>query len=66
MPMTKRVVAGRNIVLVLLGAVMGGSLMLGQSVFATKQSGHDILPLEQMRAFTDVFARIKSLSLIHI
>ncbi len=60
MPMTKRVIAGRNIVLVLLGAVMGGSLMLGQSVFATKQSGHDILPLEQMRAFTDVFTRIKS------
>lgn len=60
MPIAKRVIAGRNIVLVLLGAVLGGSLMLGQSVFATKHTNHDVLPLEQMRAFTDVFARIKS------
>jgi len=54
-----RVTASRNILLVALGAVLGGSLMLGESVFATRHSD-DILPLEQMRAFTDVFARIKS------
>ena len=54
-----RVSASRNILLVALGAVLGGSLMLGESVFATRHSD-DILPLEQMRAFTDVFARIKS------
>jgi len=50
----------RPIVLVLSGAVLGATLMVGGTVFATKQSGSDILPLEQMRAFTDVFARIKS------
>ena len=59
MASTKPVSSSRNALLVLLGAVLGGTLMLGESVFATRQSD-DILPLEQMRAFTDVFTRIKS------
>ena len=59
MTSTKTVSRSRNALLVLMGAVLGGSLMLGESVFATRQSD-DILPLEQMRAFTDVFTRIKS------
>ena len=59
MASTKTVSRSRNALLVLMGAVLGGSLMLGESVFATRQSD-DILPLEQMRAFTDVFTRIKS------
>ena len=59
MASTKPVSSSRNALLVLMGAVLGGTLMLGESVFATRQSD-DILPLEQMRAFTDVFTRIKS------
>jgi len=59
MASTKKVSSSRNVLLVLMGAVLGGTLMLGESVFATRQSD-DILPLEQMRAFTDVFTRIKS------
>lgn len=50
----------RPALLVLLGAVLGFSVMLGGTVFATRQSGSDILPLEQMRTFTDVFTRIKT------
>ena len=61
----------RPVLLVMCGALLGGTLMLGGTVFATRQAGNDILPLEQMRTFTDVFSRIKSnyvedLSLIHI
>ena len=59
MASTKTVSRSRNALLVLMGAVLGGTLMLGESVFATRQSD-DILPLEQMRAFTDVFTRIMS------
>ncbi len=51
---------GRSAFLIVLGAVMGSTLMLGGTVFATRQSGNDILPLEQMRTFTDVFTRIKT------
>lgn len=50
----------RPFLLVLSGAVLGASLMVGGTVFATRQTANDILPLEQMRAFTDVFSRIKS------
>jgi len=45
--------------LVLLGAVIGGSLTVGQGVLAVR-NGEAALPLEQMRTFTDVFTRIKS------
>ena len=48
----------RSISLVLLGAVVGGSLTLGQHVMGARSA--DELPLEQMRTFTDVFARIKN------
>ncbi len=46
--------------LVLVGAILGVSLTLGTSVLATRDKTTDILPLEQMRTFTDVFARIKN------
>ena len=49
----------RSATLVLLGAVVGGSLTIGQGVLATRTGGHE-LPLEQMRTFTDVFSRIKN------
>lgn len=44
--------------LVILGAVVGGSLTLGSHVMGAKSANE--LPLEQMRTFTDVFARIKT------
>ncbi len=47
----------RSISLVLLGAVVGGSLTLGQHVMGARSANE--LPLEQMRTFTDVFTRIK-------
>jgi len=46
--------------LLVLGAVLGASLTLGTTVLATKDGPGDLLPLEQMRTFTDVFTRIKS------
>lgn len=49
----------RSATLILIGAVVGGSLTVGQGVLATRTGGHD-LPLEQMRTFTDVFSRIKN------
>lgn len=48
----------RSVTLVLLGAVVGGSLTLGQHVMGARNANE--LPLEQMRTFTDVFARIKN------
>ncbi|ASJ76693.1 S41 family peptidase [Granulosicoccus antarcticus] len=47
-----------SISLVLLGAVIGGSLTLGQHVMGARSANE--LPLEQMRTFTDVFTRIKN------
>ena len=48
----------RTLTLVLLGAVIGATMTVGQSVLATKDST-DALPLQELRAFTDVFTRIK-------
>jgi len=50
----------RSTYLILLGAVLGGTLTVGTSVLATKEKASNILPLEQMRTFTDVFTRIKN------
>ena len=47
----------RTLSLVLLGAIIGATMTIGQAVFATKDS--DTLPLNELRAFTDVFTRIK-------
>lgn len=60
MPLKTVVNGARPVLLVMCGALLGGTLMLGSTVFATRQTGNDILPLEQMRTFTDVFSRIKS------
>ncbi len=51
-------VNNRSETLVLLGAVVGGSLTLGQHVMGARNANE--LPLEQMRTFTDVFSRIKN------
>lgn len=50
----------RSTQLIVLGAVLGASLTVGTSVLATKAKSSDVLPLEQMRTFTDVFTRIKN------
>lgn len=50
----------RPLTMVLLGTLLGASLTLGQGVWATRSSGDNALPLEQMRTFTDVFSRIKN------
>lgn len=50
----------RSTQLIVLGAVIGASLTVGTSVLATKAKPGDLLPLEQMRTFTDVFTRIKN------
>ena len=51
-------VSKRSVSLVLLGAVIGGSLTLTQHVMGARSDNE--LPLEQMRTFTDVFTRIKN------
>ncbi|MFT5895429.1 MAG: carboxyl-terminal processing protease [bacterium] len=51
-------VSKRSVSLILLGAVVGGSLTLGQHVMGARSANE--LPLEQMRTFTDVFTRIKN------
>ena len=50
----------RSTQLLALGAIVGASLTVGTTVLATKDRPSDLLPLEQMRTFTDVFTRIKS------
>ena len=47
----------RTLPLLALGAVIGATLTIGQSVLATKDS--ESLPLEALRTFTDVFTHIK-------
>jgi len=53
-----------NLLLVLVGVVLGVSLSIGSGVFAERDagngaSGQDTLPLSELRTFTDVFGRIK-------
>ncbi len=49
----------RNVLLVLMGLVIGFSLTIGQHVFAERDN-NNALPLEELRAFTEVFANIKN------
>lgn len=42
-----------------IGAVLGVSLTMGQGVVGARDSSSDVLPLDQLRTFSDVFARIK-------
>jgi len=50
----------RNVLLVLSGLILGVSLTIGQHVFAERSDSDNTLPLEELRAFTEVFATIKS------
>ncbi|MBE9532908.1 MAG: PDZ domain-containing protein, partial [Proteobacteria bacterium] len=49
----------RDLGLISAGAALGASLIFGQMVFADKPSKPD-LPLDDLRAFSEVFGRIKS------
>lgn len=48
----------RNLLVLTTGVVLGVSLALGHGVFA-KREGAEHLPLEELRAFTEVFGKIK-------
>ncbi len=50
----------RNLLILLLGAVMGLSISLGASVFAQREEARPALPLEELRTFTDILGKIKS------
>ena len=50
----------RNVLLVLMGLALGVSLTIGQHVFAERSDSDNTLPLEELRAFTEVFANIKN------
>ena len=49
----------RNVLIMTAGTVLGVSLAIGHGVFAQKSEPAQALPLEELRAFTDVFTRIK-------
>ena len=49
----------RDLGLISAGAILGATLIFGQMVFADKPSKPD-LPLDDLRAFSEVFGRIKS------
>ena len=51
----------QNIFLVLAGVLAGLSISIGHGVFAERESASATgLPVEELRAFTDVFGRIKN------
>lgn len=49
----------RNVLILTAGTVLGVSLAIGHGVLAQKSEPAQALPLEELRAFTDVFTRIK-------
>ena len=49
----------RSITWLVVGVAIGASLAIGQGVLA-ERSGEGTLPLEDLRTFTEVFARIKN------
>ncbi len=51
----------QNIVLVLVGILTGVSISIGSGVFAERESAATpVLPVEELRTFSDVFGRIKN------
>jgi carboxyl-terminal processing protease len=50
----------RTLMVLLTGLILGVTLAIGQGVIADKNSSKaGVLPLDELRSFTDVFARIK-------
>lgn len=52
-------IRSKPITLVVAGVVLGVTLTLGHSVVGARDTSSDVLPLDQLRTFSDVFARIK-------
>lgn len=52
-------IRSKPITLMAAGAVLGVTLTLGHGVVGARDNSGDVLPLEQLRTFSDVFARIK-------
>jgi carboxyl-terminal processing protease len=50
----------QNLLLILTGLLLGLSISIGQGVFAEREEAAVNLPVEELRAFTDVFGRIKN------
>jgi len=50
----------RDLGLIGAGAALGASLIFGQMVFADKTPSKPDLPLEELRAFSEIFGRIKN------
>jgi len=50
----------QNALLILTGAILGVSLSIGQGVFAERDQATGSLPLEELRSFSDVFAKVKN------
>ncbi len=49
----------RNFLILSLGVVLGVTLAVGHSVFAERNEESITLPLEELRTFTEVFAKLK-------
>jgi len=52
-------IRSKPITLLAAGALLGISLTMGHNVVGARDNSGDVLPLEQLRTFSDVFARIK-------
>ena len=50
----------RNSLILSLGVVVGVSLSIGSGVLADRSASAQLLPLDELRTFTDVFARVKN------
>ncbi len=50
----------RDFGLIIGGVALGATLVFGQMVFADKSSPQPDLPLEELRAFSEIFGRIKN------
>ncbi len=50
----------RNSLILSLGVVLGVSVSIGTGVLAGKPDNAQLLPLDELRTFTDVFARVKN------
>ena len=50
----------RDLGLIGAGAALGATLIFGQMVFADKPNNKPDLPLEELRAFSEIFGRIKN------
>ena len=52
-------IRSKPLTLITAGTVLGITLTLGHNVVGARDTSGDVLPLEQLRTFSDVFARIK-------